>query len=50
MSRTEAKGHIVFAADSIGVSVTLNVYLISREPLADTNAYQIYIDIQHMSL
>ena len=33
---TKRDGHIVFAADSIGVSVTLNVCLISREPLADT--------------
>ena len=47
---TEGEGHIVFAADSIGVSVTLNVCLISREPLADTFSYQIYIDIQHISL
>ena len=47
---TEGEGHIVFAADSIGISVTLNVCLISREPLADTDSYQIYIDIQHISL
>ena len=32
----KGEGHIVFAADSIGVSVTLNVCLISCEPLADT--------------
>ena len=47
---TKGEGHIVFAADSIGVSVTLNVCLISHEPLAYTNSYQIYIDIQHISL
>ena len=46
----EGEGHIVFAADSIGVSVTLNVCLVSRKPLADTDSYQIYIDIQHISL
>ena len=44
---TEGEGHIVFAA---GVSVTLNACLISHEPLADTDSYQIYIDIQHISL
>ena len=47
---TEGEGHIVFAADFIGVSVTLNVCLISLEPLVDTDSYQIYIDIQHISL
>ena len=46
----QGEGHIVFAADSIGISVTLNVCLISREPLSDTDSYQIYIDIQHISL
>ena len=46
----EGEGHIVFAADSIGVCVILNVCLISREPLADTDSYQIDIDIQHISL
>ena len=43
-------GAYCFAADSIGVSVTLNVCLIFRESLADTDTYQIYIDIQHISL
>ena len=47
---TKREGHIVFAADSVGVSVTLNVCLISCEPLADTDSYQIYIDIQHILL
>ena len=47
---TEGEGHIVFVADSIGVSVTLSVCLISCKPLADTDSYQIYIDIQHISL
>ena len=42
---TEGEGHIVFAAVPMGVSVTLNVRLISHEPLADTDYYQIYIDI-----
>ena len=46
---TEGEGHIVFVADSIGVSVTL-ICLISREPLANTDSYQIYVDIQHISL
>ena len=41
---TEREGHIVFAAIPMGVSVTLNVCLISHEPLADTDCYQIYID------
>ena len=37
--------HIAFAAVPMGVSVTLNVCLISREPLANADYYQIYIDI-----
>ena len=42
---TKGEGHIVFAAVPMGISVTLNVCLISHEPLADTYYYQIYIDI-----
>ena len=34
---TEGEGHIVFAAVPIGINVTLNVCLISQEPLANTN-------------
>ena len=42
---TEGEGHIVFAAVPIGFSVTLNICLISHEPLADSDSHQIYIDI-----
>ena len=45
----KGEGHIVFAALPMGVSVTFNVCLISHEPLADTDYYQIYIDIKHIS-
>ena len=51
MSPSEGRGiSFFFSADSIGISFTLNVILISQEPLDNTDSYQIYIDIQRRSL